>query len=392
MDNQVISSVDSSAKKLFFPGVPDNLGLYFGSGCISYLGEKLNLLSGNGKILVLADPVLVKLGVINPILEGLTLAGLQYEIFTDIAPEPSDEHVNAAISVAKKINANAMVGVGGGSVMDVAKVAALCLGTGEAPETYLCPPASSATAGSLPLALIPTTSGTGSELSSFAVINCDGIKRAIVSEHIIPPLAFLDPELTVSMPASVTSSTGADAITHAIEAMMHIDATPINTALSTGALTLLSGALSKAVSHPNDLKAREDMLVGAALAMASFNLSGGLWAHSVSYVLGKHYEVPHGLGCAFGLTPLISYNESHIADKLDLIRRTIDPSAKSASAAVKAIFEAAGIPRNLKDYGVSKDRLHDLAEEMINDHPRPANPKPMTAGDAREYWQTMFNM
>ncbi|VDC30516.1 iron-containing alcohol dehydrogenase [Pseudogemmobacter humi] len=371
-------------------------GLICGCGALTDLAGRVRaLLSREGPILIVADPVVAGLGWCDLAEEILARADLRTLRFAQVEAEPSLETASAVVAMAAPHAPALILGIGGGSAMDVAKIAALALGLGCDARDVLAQSPSTAGPGALPLILVPTTAGTGSEVSLFAVATAGSEKRSLIGRGILPELALIDPMLSATMPASVTAMTGMDALTHAIEAMMHVKATPLIDGLALGAVTLIGRALRRACQDGSDMEARHDMAVAAALSMIAFNQTGGLWAHSVSYLLGEHCKAPHGLGCALGLAALMRYNEPVCGPALRSIAAALQPGATEAgeaAGAVTRLMHDIGLPGDLSGFGLPHGALSRLASEMLQRYPRAGNPRPMDATEAIGYWHDMAGL
>lgn len=376
------------------PGAQPSRGISYGVGAVDEIGAAAIRLGANGTVLIVSDPVLEALGLVDLVAARLEASGLVSARFTDVKPEPVVENVIEAEAEARRVGAELVIGLGGGSAMDVAKVVAVGLGGRVSGQRYVSDPSCRAGAGRAPLILVPTTSGTGSEVSEYAIILEGKEKRLIASPDLLPDLALLDPLLTMSMPRSVTAATGLDALTHAIEGMTNLVATPINDGLSLAAITMIGRSLRRAANAPDDVAARYDMLVASAFAMMSFNLSGGLWAHSVSYVLGSAMPTPHGLGCALGLPSLLRFNQPTVAAQHAQIATALGMDAANGDCpvadAVEGLMKDVGMPVSLREHGIDEADLDALSEAMTRLYPRVNNPRPMSGSEARAYWQAMF--
>lgn len=362
--------------------------LAFGCGAAQSAGRHLAALTEQRRVLLISDAVLAGIGMVALLTGWLQAAGFSVVTFAEVEPEPSLQTAERAHALARSEAVDAVVGLGGGSVLDVSKFVALGLGTDLGIDALSLPGGIQPTMRMAPLLLIPTTAGTGSETSIYAVLTAGSTKRALASPVLVPQAAILDPLLTFSMPARVTAMTGLDALTHATEAMMHSNATPMCQALSAGAIRLIGGALRRACTTPDDHAARYDMLAGSAMAMMSFSQSGGLWAHSVSYVLGHHLAVPHGLGCALGLPALLRFNAASCPQVLAEIGHQL--GATDAAGAVEQLMRDTGLPTSLAGVGMTQQQLPTCAAEMLDRYPRPFNPRPMSAAEGLHYWQDMF--
>lgn len=384
-------------KSLIAPGRAPGHGIFYGLGTLSALADHVAKSAPDGPVLLISDAVLADVGITGFAAAVLSDAGREVLVYTDVDPEPELQNVLGAEALGKAEGATCVIGLGGGSAMDVAKAVAVGLCGPVSSKSYVTDPASRANATRAPLVLIPTTAGTGSEVSIFGVI-CEGKKKRLMADPLlVPDVAILDPLLTVSMPKSVTAATGIDALTHAIEAMTHKGATPVNDALSLAAISLIGPALKPAMADAHDLSARYDMLVGSALAMMSFNLTGALWAHSVSYIIGMEKPTPHGIGCGLGLPCLLEFNEPVCAEKHARIARTLGLPGKpgfvgksALASSVLALMAEVGLPTTLEAWGISENRLDAMADQTVAMYPRPGNPRPMSAADSRAYWRNMY--
>ena len=357
-----------------------------GLGAVRQVGAVAAALTQGRRAVLVSDHVIAGTGAVAVAEGRLADAGFRVSTFLDVEPEPHLATIERVEMLALTQGADVVIGLGGGSVMDVAKIAAIAIGSGHSAASHLGAPQATPRAGRLPLVLLPTTSGTGSEVSIFAVATMDGRKRSLVGPELVPHAAILDPLLTLSMPAKVTAATGLDALTHATEAVMHAAATPLNEVLSTGAIATIMRALPAAVKDGFDLDARYAMAVASSLAMMSFNLSGGLWAHSVSYVLTSHHKMPHGLGCALALPCLVDFNASAISAVLDRLSPVF---GGAPSARIRHLLEAVDVPPGLASHGVGEAELPILADEMLALYPRAANPVSMDYDAALVFWQKM---
>jgi alcohol dehydrogenase class IV len=276
----------------------------FGEGSIRRLGEVAARLLGP-RVLVVTDAGLVAAGLVGPAIESLEAAGLAVTLFTDVAADPPEACVQSAASAARQAAATGVIGLGGGSPMDVAKLAALLARSGETLEGAYG--VALAKGPRLPLVMAPTTSGTGSEVTPIAIVTTgEAEKKGVVSALLLPDLAVLDPELTLGLPASVTAATGIDAMVHAIEAYTSASANnnPLSQALARLALAKLAGAIERAVADGADRTARGDMLLGSMLAGQAFANSPVAAVHALAYPIGVIF---HLIAFAFAIIHTTSW-------------------------------------------------------------------------------------
>jgi alcohol dehydrogenase class IV len=309
--------------------------------------------------------------------------------------------VREAASLAQSAAVTAIIGFGGGSSLDVAKlVALLAYGKERLEDIY---GVNNVRYKRLPLALVPTTAGTGSEVTPIAVVTTGSSeKKGVVSAVLLPDLALLDPELTISLPPIVTAATGLDAIVHAIEAFTSINANnnPISKHLARTAMSLLTSAIQTAVKNGVDRAARSDMLLGSMLAGQAFANSPVAAVHALAYPLGGHYHVPHGLSNALVLPHVLQFNHDVCGEAYAelatiafpcLAEMPLEARASAFIAEIQKLSKAMEVPQRLRDVGVDRSDLTSLASDamkqtrlLIN------NPKPLTFEDAIQIYQNAW--
>ncbi len=323
--------------------------------------------------LIVTDAGLLKSGVLEPALAGFARRRLRYSVFSDVVADPTEAVIEATVAAVRAAGADCVVGFGGGSSMDAAKLAALLARNGSSlARAYGI---GQATGPRLPLVLVPTTAGTGSEVTPISIVTTgESEKKGVVSPLLLPDLALLDAELTVGLPAHVTAATGIDAMVHAIEAYTTRRLkNPISDCLATQALKLLSGALHRACRTPSDLQAREDMLLGACLAGMSFANAPVAAVHALAYPVGARFHVPHGLSNSLMLAPVIRFNipaaTTLYAELFDVVR---PGTAGTAQAKAQRLAEYLGalagdleLPTRLRDVGISEGDVAQLAADAM---------------------------
>jgi alcohol dehydrogenase len=346
---------------------------------------------GCASALIVTDAGLVKSGILAPTLAVLERRGLRYTLFSDIVADPPESVILATVNAVHASGADCVVGFGGGSSMDAAKLAALLARNGRPlSEAY---GVGQAVGPRLPLILIPTTAGTGSEVTPISIVTTgESEKKGVVSPILLPDLAILDAELTVGLPAHVTAATGIDAMVHAIEAYTTKRLkNPISDCLATQALKLLSGSLHRACTTPNDLQAREDMLIGACLGGMAFANAPVAAVHALAYPVGARFHVPHGLSNSLMLEPVVRFNipaaAQHYAEILDVIRPGTagTPLAKANALAeyLGSLAGELGLPTRLRDVGIGAHDVPQLAADaMKQTRLLVNNPREVTEQDA----------
>ena len=370
--------------------------IIFGCGAIDKVGEEAAKL-GQGRALLISDEVLENLGALDKIEAHLKKAEFEVLTFTNVEPEPNVELAETIFETFVEEGVGVVIGVGGGSVLDITKLMAMSLAHKIAPRQYCLAEVDPEPHG-IPLILAPTTSGTGSELGGYSVITIDNDKKPFYVTY--ADIAIVDPKLTVSMPVHVTAYTGVDALSHAIEAIMHKDANPVGDMLCLGGIELAGANLCRAVADGEDLEARYHMSMAASLGYMGMNMTGVVYAHSASYVISQYKPTPHGLGCALALPYSMAFNIRYSSAKLARIAAAMGEQTdafseqQAAKLAVDAIYHLLGdigLPATLKQYGgIAESDLTAAAEMMIEKYPRPENPRPMERNEAMRFWRSMW--
>lgn len=354
----------------------------------------------SGPCLLVTDEDIVRLGLVDRCRQSLEASGRAVTLFTEVEADPSRETLLKAVDLGKSARAVSVVGFGGGSPMDVAKLAAYLLGSGDnLDEIWGLEIARGAR---LPLALIPTTAGTGSEVTPISVITCEGgVKLAVNARPLIADVALLDPELTVGLPRHVTAATGIDAIVHAVEAYTSARLkNPMSDALAIEALKLLTTNLVIACEHPKDLDARSAMLLGAHLAGLAFSSAPVAGVHALAYPLGGRHHLPHGLSNALMLRHVLEHNAEAARELYAELAPIVDPDCESAGtqSRVRSLIEGlerlcteSGLKLRLRDHGIPEDDLPRLARDaMLGERMLINNPCPITESDALRLYEAAW--
>lgn len=346
------------------------------------------------KILFVTDDGLRRLGLCDAALASLTGAGVSATIFSDVEPDPSLETLLRAVEAGRAANVTGVIGFGGGSSLDVAKLAALLLGSGEDIDNAWG--VGNAKGPRLPLALIPTTAGTGSEVTPVSIITVgEGEKRGVSSPLILPDLAILDPELTLGLPPAITAATGVDAMVHAIEAYTskNPNNNPISRTLARQALRLIGANIQIAVFDGGNLEARSAMLLGSMLAGQAFANSPVAAVHALAYPVGGTFHVPHGLSNALVLPHVLRFNAPEAAslyaeiaaDAFPDLDREPGVQAKCVAfiESLASLSSMLGMKRRLREVGVGEQHLRQMAKDaMKQERLLINNPRRMTESDA----------
>ncbi len=370
-----------------------------GKNAVHELGQTAGALGGK-KVLVVSDPGVAQAGLVEIVEKALKSKGIETGVFDRVEPEPPVGVVDACTKTLREDKFDLVVGLGGGSALDVAKGAAtIAPNEGNALDYVGMDTLPKA---GLPKILIPTTAGTGSEATRVIVMTdeSDNTKKVIYSDFLLAEVALLDPMLTLSMPPAVTADTGLDALVHAIEAYVSVNTTPFAEILALEAIRLISQYLPVAFAKGNQVHARYHMLLAANLAGAAFT-SGGLGAvHGLAYVLGTDYHMAHGRSNAIMLPHVLSFNRTGNLQKFADIARAMgekvdglglyDASEKAVEA-VKILLEAVNIPFRLSHYGIAKEDLPKLVQGGLNQSRLfGPNPRDLTEEDVRGIYEAAF--
>ena len=377
-------------------------GLRFGSGqakdCCKEISSKLGK-----RILFVTDKGLMSLGLTNNTLKELQKNG-SVEIFDDVEADPSKKTLLKAIEIGKKINATGVIGFGGGSSMDVAKLAALILGSNENLDEAWG--VANAKGPRLPLVLIPTTAGTGSEVTPVSIITVgEEEKKGVSSALILPDLAILDPDLTLGLPANTTAATGIDAMVHAIEgyASLSNNNNPISKMLAIEALKLLSGSIEKAVFEGSNIEARGNMLIGSMLAGKTFANSPVAAVHALAYPIGGTFHVSHGLSNSLVLPYVLRFNSVDLkaakdyAELAPFVFPELDNNKGTQAVCVEfiekleSLSKKLGLPQKLREVDIPKNACEKMAKDaMKQTRLLVNNPRELTEVDALNIYQSAW--
>ena len=377
-------------------------GLRYGSGqskdCCKEISNKLGQ-----SILFITDKGLMSLGLTEQTLKELKKTS-SVEIFDDVEADPSKKTLLKAIEVGKKIKATGVIGFGGGSSMDVAKLTALILGSGENLEEAWG--VANAKGPRLPLVLIPTTAGTGSEVTPVSIITVgEEEKKGVSSSLILPDLAILDPDLTLGLPANTTAATGIDAMVHAIEAYASSSKNnnPISKMLSIEALKLLGGSIEKAVFEGSNVEARGNMLIGAMLAGKAFANSPVAAVHALAYPIGGTFHISHGLSNSLVLPYVLRFNSvdskasKDYAELAPYVFPEIDTNKGAQSVCaefidkLESLSKKLGLPQKLREVDIPKNACEKMAKDaMKQTRLLVNNPREVTEKDALNIYHSAW--
>ena len=378
-------------------------GIRFGSGISVSSSQEISKILGSN-ILFITDKDLMSLKLTQPTLNQLKKFSSKVEIFEDVEAAPSLKTLLKSIEIGKKMKATGVIGFGGGSSMDVAKLTSLILGSNENIEEAWG--VSNAKGPRLPLVLVPTTAGTGSEVTPISIITVgEEEKKGVSSPIILPDVAILDPDLTLGLPAHTTAATGIDAMVHAIEgyASANKNNNPISKMLSVEALKLLGGSIEKAVFDGSNLEARGNMLIGAMLAGKSFANSPVAAVHALAYPIGGTFHVSHGLSNSLVLPYVLRFNSADnkaTKDYAELAPFVFpDINTNQGSQAVcsefidrmESLSKKLGLPQKLREVNIPKEACEKMAKDaMKQTRLLVNNPREVTEKDALNIYESAW--
>lgn len=370
-----------------------------GAGSALQLASQCRRL-GISKPLLVTDPGLMAIGLVQPVLAALEGEGFTAVIFDQVREDPPEATVLSAADLGRSQEVDGVIAVGGGSSMDVAKVVAVLLGGKQAlAQLY---GVGNVSGGRLPLVLVPTTAGTGSEVTPVAVITTGETTKAGVSSPVLlPDAAVLDADLTLGLPPAVTAMTGVDAMVHAIEAYTsRHQKNPISDNLARQALDLLARNIRTAVSDGGNREAREAMLLGACLAGQAFANAPVAAVHALAYPLGGHYHIPHGLSNSLVLPSVLEFNAPEACELYAELAEIVvgapiagGAEAKTAAlvAALRQLIADVSLPATLQAAGVDESSLEMLAEDaMLQQRLLVNNPRDVAYQDALDIYRAAY--
>ncbi|MFD0696590.1 iron-containing alcohol dehydrogenase [Paenibacillus sp. GCM10027628] len=375
----------------------------FGIDRSRQIAEDVKALCSATKAVLITDPGLVQLGVAEPILQTLRSGGVEAHLFSEVQSDPSSISIDQAAALIRETGADCVVGLGGGSAMDVAKMAALVAGAGHPAEHYalMANPFQPKRIASI---MIPTTSGTGAEVTSTVVFSTKE-KRKVWGwdADMAPDLAVLDPMLTAMLPPHLTAATGLDAIVHAIEAVAGKRSNAMIRALSLEAIRLAAQSLLAAVREPGDLKARGDLSLGAMLAGMAIEQGGTGIAHCIGHALGTLGRVHHGRAVAIAQYDVYEWNiEANVLIHADIARAlgVIDQGqgdlalAQAGAVKFRELVEASGIKLSLSGEGLSTadaERFAEIMQAEENAPMRNNNCRSSSIGELQQFALTILS-
>lgn len=358
---------------------------YFGPGAREVLPQEIARL-GYKKAFVATDKDLIKFGVADKVLTVLDAAGIPYDVFSDIKPNPTVANVKAGVAAFAASGADFILAIGGGSSMDTAKAVGIITNNPEFADVVSLEGVADTKKKSVPIIALPTTAGTAAEVTINYVITdeVNEKKMVCVDPNDIPVMAIVDAELMYTLPKSLTAATGLDALTHAIEGLITKGAWEMSDMFELKAIEMIARHLETAVNEPQNAEARDGMAVAQYIAGMAFSNVGLGVVHGMAHPLGAIFDIPHGVANALLLPTIMAYNMPAALDKYVQIAKAMDvytagmsreEAAQAAVDAVKALSVRVGIPQHLSELGIKAEDLDRLATAAAADVCTPGNPR-----------------
>lgn len=368
----------------------------FGGGIEEKIGAEAKGLGGT-RALIVTDGTMQRLGLCGRV-ETPLKAVAEVDIFDAVTSEPTLEDAELVASTARRADYDVIVGVGGGSVLDMAKVAAAAAANPEQQARDFLG-ANKIAKPSVPKIFIPTTAGTGAEATPFALVIVEGKKKSIASPYNLADVVLLDATFTATMPPRITASTGMDALSHAVEAFLSLGANPLTDSFALEAIRKITDNLEEACVHGDNLDARLKLSLAAMLGGMAFGNAGVIAGHAIAHTLGARYKIPHSVSAALALPYMIEYNAPAVRDKLAKVARELggEPGLSEEEAAswtvarVKSLLESLDLPTGLADVDVREEDLPALADAVVKEKGYLArNPRTVELEDAVKILEGMM--
>ncbi len=373
---------------------------YFGAGCRKELPDVMNRLNLK-KALVCSDKGLIKVGTTKMVTDILDSASIPYEIYSEIKPNPTVTNVKQGVDAFKKSGADCIIAIGGGSSMDTAKGIGIVVANPEFSDVVSLEGTAPTKHKSVPLIALPTTAGTGAEVTiNYVIIDETKQKKMVcVDPNDIPAVAIVDPELMYTLPKGLTAATGMDALTHAIEGYITKGAWVMSDMYELQAIKMIAENLPLAVNEPTNPVGRENMALAQYIAAQAFSNVGLGLVHGMAHPMGSLFDIPHGVANALLLPTIMEFNKPVCIKKFGVIAQTMGVNTKgmsdeqAAQAAVDAVRDLAirvGIPQHLSDLNIKESDIPALAAQAITDVCTPGNPRDVSEAEIVELYKKVL--
>lgn len=373
---------------------------FFGPGARKELPEAIKRL-GKSKVLIVTDKGLLQFGVAKMVTDVLDETGIEYEIFSDVKPNPTVSNVKAGIDAFKNAEADILVAIGGGSSIDTAKAIGIVIANPEFSDIVSLEGCAPTQNKSVPIIALPTTAGTAAETTiNYVIIDEEKQKKMVcVDPNDIPAVAIIDAELMYSLPKSLTAATGMDALTHAIEGYITQGAWELSDMFEIEAIRMISRYLPVAVEDPQNPEGRNGMAVAQYVAGMAFSNVGLGLVHGMAHPLGALFDIPHGVANAVLLPTVMEFNMPYCIAKYRKIAEAMgvdtssmndNEAAQAACDAVKQLSQKVGIPATLTELSIKAENIPALTEQALNDVCTPGNPRQVTAEEVERIYRSLL--
>lgn len=373
---------------------------FFGPGARKELPEAIRRI-GKSKVLIVTDKGLLQFGVAKMVTDVLDQAGISYEIFSEVKPNPTVSNVKAGIDAFKNAQADILVAIGGGSSIDTAKAIGIVIANPDFSDIVSLEGCASTKNKSVPIIALPTTAGTAAETTiNYVIIDEQKQKKMVcVDPNDIPAVAIIDAELMYSLPKGLTAATGMDALTHAIEGYITKGAWELSDMFEIEAIRMISRYLPVAVADPKNPEGRNGMAVAQYVAGMAFSNVGLGLVHGMAHPLGALFDIPHGVANAVLLPTVMEFNMPcciakyrRIAEAMgvDTAAMNDDEAAQAACNAVKQLSQTVGIPATLTELGITENDIPALTAQALEDVCTPGNPRPVTGEDVTGIYRSLL--
>lgn len=373
---------------------------FFGPGARKELPGAIKGL-GKSKVLVVTDKGLLQFGVAKLVTDILDEAGIDYEIFSEVKPNPTVSNVKAGINAFKNAQADILVAIGGGSSIDTAKAIGIVIANPEFDDIVSLEGCAPTKNKSVPIIALPTTAGTAAETTiNYVIIDEEKQKKMVcVDPNDIPAVAIIDAELMYSLPKGLTAATGMDALTHAIEGYITKGAWELSDMFEIEAIRMISRYLPVAVADPKNPEGRNGMAVAQYVAGMAFSNVGLGLVHGMAHPLGALFDIPHGVANAVLLPTVMEFNMPYCISKyrniaeamgVDTSSMNDDESAQAACDAVKQLSNKVGIPATLTELGITEENIPALTQQALEDVCTPGNPRPVTHDEVADIYRSLL--
>lgn len=373
---------------------------FFGPGARKELPEAIRR-TGKSKVLIVTDKGLLQFGVAKMVTDVLDQAGLSYEIFSEVKPNPTVSNVKAGIDAFKNAQADILVAIGGGSSIDTAKAIGIVIANPDFSDIVSLEGCAPTKNKSVPIIALPTTAGTAAETTiNYVIIDEEKQKKMVcVDPNDIPAVAIIDAELMYSLPKGLTAATGMDALTHAIEGYITKGAWELSDMFEIEAIRMISRYLPVAVADPKNPEGRNGMAVAQYVAGMAFSNVGLGLVHGMAHPLGALFDIPHGVANAVLLPTVMEFNMPcciakyrRIAEAMgvDTAAMNDDEAAQAACDAVKQLSQTVGIPATLTELGITENDIPALTAQALEDVCTPGNPRPVTGEDVTGIYRSLL--